>query len=221
MSSLIAIIDYGMGNLFSVQRACASIGLEGVITADKKVIKDSSGLILPGVGAFGDAMYNLHKLDLIEIIKDQISLGKPFLGICLGMQLLFTESKEFGIRKGLDIIKGVVVKFVSKVEGSESGTIKIPQVGWNQIYFQKNLDILDGITNGEYMYFVHSYYPLPKDSGVVITTTRYEHTEYCSSYLKDSVFATQFHPEKSGWAGLRLFKNWAQKVRRYEELIGR
>jgi len=214
----IAIIDYGMGNLFSVQRACANIGLQAVITSDKKDISNSSGLILPGVGAFGDAMHNLQKLDLVGIIKDQISLGKPFLGICLGMQLLFTESEEFGRHKGFDIIKGVVVRFRTERKDRGSGTIKIPQMGWNQIHFQKNTDLLDGVINGGYMYFVHSYYALPEDKKDVLTMTRYEDTEYGSSYLKNSVFATQFHPEKSSLPGLRLYRNWAKRVCEYEEV---
>jgi len=213
----IAIIDYGMGNLFNVQRACSSVGLRGVITADKNFIQNSDGLILPGVGAFGDAMDSLKRLDLVGAIKDQINLKKPFLGICLGMQLLFSESEEFGLHKGLDIIKGRVVRFENKNE--ENKVIKVPQVGWNQIFFKKNEDFLEGITNGEYMYFVHSYYTLTEDPGVISTTTRYEHTKYCSSILKGSILAMQFHPEKSGIAGLRIYKNWAQGVNRHKELI--
>lgn len=215
-NSQIAIIDYGMGNLFNVQRACSCVGLRGVITADKNVIGSSNGLILPGVGAFGDAMNNLRRLDLVGVIKDHIGLNKPFFGICLGMQLLFTESEEFGGHKGLDIIKGRVIRFKNK---KEDRIIKVPQVGWNQICFQKGGDLLGGIADGEYMYFVHSYYAVSENPKLVFTRTRYEHTEYCSSFLKEMLFAVQFHPEKSGQAGLKLYKNWAQSVHRYEELM--
>jgi glutamine amidotransferase len=211
----VAIIDYGMGNLFSIQRACACIGLRGIITSDKKTIAGSSGLILPGVGAFPDAMRNLRDLDLVGIIKDQIGIGKPFLGICLGMQLLFTESEEFGVHEGLDVIKGMVTKFGSAVKNGDGVNFKVPQVGWNRIYFKKKTDLLEGVEDGEYMYFVHSYYALNGDPEASLTTTRYENTEYGSSYLKDSVFATQFHPEKSGPPGLRIYRNWAQRVLGY------
>jgi glutamine amidotransferase len=213
----IAIVDYGMGNLFNVQCACARVGLRSIVTADKDIIRSSDALILPGVGAFGDAMNNLTQLDLVGVIKDHIGAQKPFLGICLGMQLLLSESEEFGGHKGLDIFKGQVVKFCNTDQQQQG--IKVPQVGWNQIHFQRHEDLLQGINKAEYMYFVHSYYAVPEDAGVVLTTTRYEHVEYCSSFLKGSVFAMQFHPEKSGLAGLRLYENWAQYVHKNKELI--
>lgn len=218
----VAIIDYGMGNLFNVQRACAKVGLRSVITADKNVIMQSNGVILPGVGAFGDAIANLKRLDLIGLIREQISRNIPFLGVCLGMQLLMTESEEFGGHKGFDIIRGRVVKFNNSDQ--RNPMIKVPHVGWNRILFKKNQSmnlgdsVLQDISNGEYMYFVHSYYPVPEDDAVTVTTTCYEGIEYCSSLSRGSVFAVQFHPEKSGLEGLKVYENWANKVNQYEEL---
>jgi glutamine amidotransferase len=215
----IAIIDYGMGNLFNVQCACASVGLQSVVTADKKVIQASRGMILPGVGAFGDAMNNLKKLDLVSVIKDHVAEGKPFFGICLGIQLLLTESEEFGAHKGLDIIKGRVVRFRNRDENNR--LIKVPQVGWNQVHRSSKEDaMLQGVADGEYMYFVHSYYAVPEDKGVALTMTDYEGTKYCSSLLKGSIFATQFHPEKSGVEGLKIYQNWAELFQA-EEKVGK
>jgi len=218
----VAIIDYGLGNLFNVERACAKVGLRSIITSDKDVIRKSNGMILPGVGAFGDAMGSLKRLDLISFIKDQIDRKKPFLGICLGMQLLLTESEEFGGYEGLDVIKGSVVKF--KSVGEVSRKMKVPQVGWNRIFFDRTQSyaqsdsIFQNISNGEYMYFVHSYYAILEDSSFVLSKTNYENMEYCSAIAKESVFAMQFHPEKSGLEGLKIYKNWAHKVNEYKEL---
>lgn len=217
----VAIIDYGMGNLFNVQRACDRAGLQSVITSDKGVIVQADGLILPGVGAFGDAMANLKKLDLTDVIKDHIGSKKPFFGVCLGMQLLLSGSEEFGGHKGLDVIKGRVVKF--KTQDAQGRMVKVPQVGWNRIWYPPVPDCsaegfpLQGIVSGEFMYFVHSYYAVPEDPGVVLTQTTYEDTAYCSSVLKDTIFAVQFHPEKSGREGLRIYKNWASCVNSYRE----
>lgn len=218
----IAIIDYGMGNLFNVQRACASAGLRSIITADKNVIMDSRGMILPGVGAFGDAINNLKSLDLIGVIKDHIGLKKPFLGICLGMQLLLSESEEFGGHKGLDVIKGRVVRFNNGSQ--ENRMIKVPQVGWNRIFYKEEHPncqgdgfILKTISNGEYMYFAHSFYAIPEESDIVFTMTCYENIEYCSSFLKGTIFAVQFHPEKSGLEGIKIYKNWALMIEAHKE----
>ena len=185
------IIDYGMGNLFSVKLACEKVGLEAVISNKPEDILVAAALILPGVGAFGDAMANLKKLGLIEPIKKCIDSGKPFLGVCLGMQLLMTESEEFGKHKGLDIIKGKVKKFPAGID-------KVPQVGWNQI-----------VPSGEYMYFVHSFYCVPEDKSIVLSQTNYAGLDYCSSLQKKNVFACQFHHEKSGKTGLTIYKNFA------------
>lgn len=225
-NSRVAIIDYGMGNLFNVQRACAKVGLQSIITSDRGEIANASGIILPGVGAFGDAMKNLKKLGLTDALKEQIALNKPFLGICLGMQLLLSESREFGAHKGLDIIRGQVVKFGG--HGSNDKAVKVPQVGWNRIFHNETHPVcqagdspLSNVANAEFMYFVHSYYAIPDNSDFIFTYTCYENTRYCSSFLKGSIFAVQFHPEKSAAAGLRIFKNWAKIVESHEGIVCR
>src|SRR3989338_8702810 len=198
----IAIIDYQLSNLFSVKHALDFLKADSQITSDKSIIASSDAAILPGVGAFGDAMKNLGDLDLIDSIKEFIKEGKPFLGVCLGMQLLFSESGEFGKNEGLDIVKGEVKKFASKEK-----VIKVPQIGWNQIFkAEKNWDNspLKNIGDGEFMYFVHSYYVTPEDKNVILAQTLYEGIKYCSSLYSGNVFATQFHPEKSGPEGIKI-----------------
>jgi imidazole glycerol-phosphate synthase subunit HisH len=205
----VSIIDYGMGNLFSVEQACRYVGLEPVITSDKNEILNSRAAILPGVGAFGDAMDNLEKLDLISPIKDFIKTGKPLLGVCLGMQLLFSESEEFGAHKGLNIIEGSVVKF-----RKESEPVKVPQIAWNQIYPPDSErwkeSPLKDMMKGEYMYFIHSYYARPHNNKNILSLTNYEGIEYCSSVKQNNVFAFQFHPEKSAFKGIEIYSNWAK-----------
>jgi len=200
----VAIIDYGMGNLFSVKLACEKVGFDSLITNDKPEILQADALILPGVGAFGDAMNALKKMDLAETIKEFIKSGKPFLGICLGMQLLMSESEEFGMHKGLDIIKGKVVKFSNKNE-------KVPQVGWNKIIKAKDWGngLLKNVLNNEYMYFVHSFYCQPVEKEIILSKTNYAKIDYCSSFQKENIFACQFHPEKSGEKGLIIYENLA------------
>ncbi len=212
-SPLISIIDYGMGNLFSVRQACEHAGIKPVITADKSAIGSSDALILPGVGAFGDAMDCLRKLDLVLPIIDFISGGKPFMGICLGLQLLMSESEEFGSHKGLGIIKGRVVKFPEKNE--EEKMNKVPQVGWNRIFmgndpFRKGWEKtpLKRVNDGEFMYFVHSYYVQPVEKKLILSTTNYGGLEYCSGLLYKNVFAVQFHPEKSSLEGMKIYQDW-------------
>jgi glutamine amidotransferase len=221
----IAVVDYEMGNLFSVQRACEHVGLRPVVTSNAATIMKSDALILPGVGAFGDAMDNLSRLDMIAPIKDFIAGGKPFMGICLGLQLLMTESEEFGRHKGLDIIKGTVLKFQTAGQGQR--TIKVPQVGWNRIYHSGvsgdtawESSPLKGIADNEFMYFVHSFYTVPDDARVVLSRTNYEGTEYSSSILKDNVFACQFHPEKSSSEGIKVYHNFASLVKQGKESHG-
>jgi imidazole glycerol-phosphate synthase subunit HisH len=213
----VAIIDYEMGNLFSVQRACEHVGLRPFITSDISVIINSDAIILPGVGAFGDAMENLRRLDLISPITDFIAAGNPFMGVCLGMQLAFTESEEFGVHKGLDIIKGSVLRFTGTNDKGEK--IKVPHVGWNRIYKptptkQEFWDTspLKDLSNGAFMYFVHSYYPVASEQKVILSDTTYEGTNFCSSVLQKNVFACQFHPEKSAYEGLRIYKNWVDII---------
>lgn len=214
----VAVIDYGMGNLFSVERACEHAGLNAVITADKSIIMNSEGVILPGVGAFGDAMDSLKRKDLVSPIKDVVKEGNPLMAICLGMQLLMSESEEFGHHKGLNIIEGSVVRFPEK--NGEGGKIKVPQVGWNRIFQPSsedrtcwNISPLKNIMSGEFMYFVHSYYTIPSDKRIVLSTTTYEETQFCSSILWRNVFACQYHPEKSAAEGIKMYKNWAWAIK--------
>jgi glutamine amidotransferase len=207
---VVAIIDYGMGNLYSVQRACQFVGLSSIITNDKEILKDADAVILPGVGAFGDAMETLNKLDLVSAIHEFVKTGRPFIGICLGFQLLFTESEEFGQHKGLDIIHGSVVRFRGR-------KTRVPQMGWNKVFYKNNGKdwgnlFMNGIQNGEYMYFVHSYYPVPAESKLPILTTKYGGIEYCSGISLGNVLGVQFHPEKSGKEGINLYKNLATYI---------
>jgi glutamine amidotransferase len=213
----VAIVDFEMCNLFSVTQACGFVGLKAVITSDRFVIAESDAIILPGVGAFGDAMSNLKRLDLIEPIKDCLEKGTPLLGICLGMQLLFSESEEFGMHKGLDIIEGAVHRFPTENDGGKR--IRVPHVGWNQI--RKALSTqengwdntpLEGIKNEEYMYFVHSYFVKPDAPDMTLSLTGYEGIQFCSSIHHKNVFACQFHPEKSAIEGIRIYKNWAKML---------
>jgi imidazole glycerol-phosphate synthase subunit HisH len=212
----LAIIDYKMSNLFSVERACESVGMMPVITTDKNIIKNADAVLLPGVGAFGAAMDNLNKLDLVSPIIDFIDTGKPFMGICLGMQLLMTESEEFGNHRGLDVIKGTVIKFPSK--NNDGLKYKVPQVGWNHIRIPTlrkkdrwNKTPLVTIPDGEYMYFVHSYYIIPENAEDILTVTNYS-TQYASSVVKDNIFGFQFHPEKSGKRGIEIYNNFKKII---------
>jgi len=211
--STIVILDYGLGNLFSVQHVCEHLGYETRITQDKNDIASADAVILPGVGAFGDAIRNMHSLDLVSPVKDFISSGKPFMGVCLGMQLLFSESEEFGTHKGLDIIGGSIKKFPSVT--AAGNRIRVPQISWNHVLQTGkgwNGSPLAGMENGMYMYFVHSYYAVPADPEVVLTETEYEGIRYCSAVKKGNVFATQFHPEKSAAKGIEIYKNWLNEV---------
>jgi len=208
---MIAIIDYGMGNLRSVSKAFEHLGAQVLVTRDPNKIASASKIVLPGVGAFKDCMKNLEDLDLVDPIVKSIESGKPFLGICLGMQLLFTESEEFGRHKGLNLIPGKVVRFPETAPGqkkSEPIKLTVPQIGWNQIEKQKPVSYLKGIPEGSYVYFVHSYYVVPKDPKTIATTTEYG-VEFASSVQKDNMFATQFHPEKSQAVGLKILKAFA------------
>ena len=206
----IIIIDYQLGNLFSVKQACDTMGLFTKISSEKQDILNADALILPGVGAFIEAMKNLENLDLINPIKDMVYAGKPIFGICLGQQLLFTESEEFGAGKGLDLIPGLIKKF--PLSNNEK-KVKVPQIAWNKVYPYKQKWIntpLKELKENEFMYFVHSYYVQPANDSCVLTQTDYEGIEYCSSLLINNIFATQFHPEKSSVKGLSIYKNWAE-----------
>ena len=210
---MIAIIDYGMGNLRSVQKGFERVGREAVVTSDAKTILSASKVVLPGVGAFPDCMRNLREYGLIEAVLKSISSGKPFLGICLGLQLLFTESEEFGISKGLDIIKGRVVRFKGpEFDNRQSATniLKVPHMGWNSISIRRRPPALADIPDNSHVYFVHSFHVVPEDKGVIATTTPYG-IEFVSSIWKDNVFAVQFHPEKSQALGLSILKRFGEQ----------
>jgi glutamine amidotransferase len=201
---MIAIIDYGMGNLRSVQKGFEKVGFEAVVTSDPKVVLEAERIVLPGVGAFPDCMRNLEQGGFVDPLLKVLQEGRPFLGICLGLQLLFTESEEFGTHKGLDIIPGRVVRFPEGMsEGDEE--LKVPHMGWNQLSIKRRPPAFEGISDGANFYFVHSYYVQPEDVSVIATTTSYG-IEFCSSIWKENIVATQFHPEKSQDKGLAILR---------------
>jgi glutamine amidotransferase len=202
---MIAIIDYGMGNLRSVQKGLERVGFDAIVTRDVGQIESARGVVLPGVGAFSACMENLGKFGLIEPIRELVRQEKPFLGICLGFQLLFSESEEFGKQKGLDLFPGKVVGFHPRED------LKVPHMGWNRVDKQKNSPFLDGIATGDYVYFVHSFYVAPDDSTIVATTTDYGQP-FVSSIATERLFACQFHPEKSQELGLRILTNFGRFV---------
>lgn len=210
MSKKVCIIDYKLGNLFSVNQALINSGLNATISSDKSDILNADALVLPGVGAYGDAMNHLKSLDLIDPILHAVSSDKPLLGICLGLQLLFTESEEFGLVKGMGLIKGRVTRFNNT--NAEGELRKVPQIGWNTIAPQGSRKWtetpLQNVAENVYMYFVHSFYIDPYED-VGLSKTNYDGQEYISSILKEKIFACQFHPEKSGEAGLKIYHDWA------------
>lgn len=199
---MIAIIDYDMGNLRSVEKAFEKVGAEAAPTRDPAVIRDASHIVLPGVGAFKDCMKNLEEYGLIDPLLKGIASGRPFLGICLGLQLLFEESAEFGRHRGLGVIKGKVVRF------PEDRARKVPHMGWNEAKKRKESKLLNDIPDSSFFYFVHSYYAVPDDPSVNLTSTEYG-VEFTSGIEKDNVMACQFHPEKSQRLGLRILKNFS------------
>jgi len=201
---VIAVIDYGRGNLGSVENALGRLGTRAVVTQDPRVIGDARALILPGDGAFHDAMSSLQSLGLLDPIKAALDEGRPFLGICLGYQLLFTESEEFGQGKGLDVIPGTVRRF--------PGGLKVPHMGWNTVEHRGDLRIFEGIPSGAHFYFVHSYYPSAADPSLPVATCTYGLT-FPAAMGRGALFATQFHPEKSQRWGLKLLENFAAFVR--------
>ncbi len=205
----VIIIDYQLGNLYSVKQACDTVGINAKISCQKEDILNADALILPGVGAFNEAMSNLKKLNLDEAIIQKVKSGIPIFGICLGLQLLFTESEEFEAGKGLDLISGVIKRFPELYQNRK---IRVPQIAWNTIYNHDQdwgKTALKEIKNNEFMYFVHSYYVEPKDNENILTQTNYDGIEFCSSINHQNIFATQFHPEKSSNKGISIYKNWA------------
>ncbi len=207
---MIAIIDYGMGNLRSVEKAFLKLGADACITSDPKVILTSNGIVLPGVGAFKDCMASLDRLDLLELIKKEILKGKPYLGICLGLQILFSESEEFGFCKGMDIFKGRVqkFKFTDSLKNQPDGiALKIPHMGWNTVSIINKPPIFAEIPDNSYFYFVHSYYVSPEDQDIIAGKTDYG-IDFTSMVWRDNIFAVQFHPEKSQQMGLKLLESF-------------
>ena len=207
----IAVIDYGMGNLRSVSKALETVGAETEVTKNPEIIARAKGIVLPGVGAFSSGMENLKKLNIIPALFETFKKKKPFLGICLGLQLLFSESEEYGVHRGLDIIKGKIKRF--------NGSLKVPHMGWNQVKTssqksevrKEKTEIFEGIPDNSYFYFVHSYYVEPEDKNDILATTDYG-IEFVSAIQRDNIFGVQFHPEKSGDIGLQFLKNFLSYV---------
>jgi len=201
---MIAVIDYGRGNLGSVEKAFARVGIPARVTADPRVVDEAEACVLPGDGAFRDAMQNIDALGLGGALRRALDGRRPFFGICLGYQLLFTESEEFGHTKGLDVVGGVVRRL-------PRGR-KVPHMGWNQVGHDGRIPLFDGIPSGAYFYFVHSYYPDVSDGSVAVATCEYGIT-FTAALARDNVFGTQFHPEKSQRWGLRMLENFAALVK--------
>jgi glutamine amidotransferase len=196
---MIAIVDYGMGNLRSVEKGFLKVGMDVKVVSHPKAINDAQAVVLPGVGSFKDCMRNLEHMSLVDPLIKSIKSGKPYLGICLGLQVLFAESEEFGFCKGFNIFEGKVLKF--------RVNLKVPHMGWNNITISRRPPILDGIQDEAFFYFVHSFYVVPQGEEIIATTTDYG-VRFTSMVWKDNIFATQFHPEKSQEMGLRILKNF-------------
>ena len=200
---MIAIVDYRMGNLRSVQKAFEKVGHAARVVSEPEAIEEAEKIVLPGVGAFADAIAELRRRELVEPLREAISAGKPFLGICLGLQLLFDVSYEDGRHEGLGVLRGEVKRF-ELPEG-----FKVPHMGWNQARIKQPSPLLEGIADGAHFYFVHSYYPIPADPSVTALEADYG-GPFCAAVWRDNLFATQFHPEKSQADGLRLLSNFAK-----------
>ncbi|MGG4497778.1 imidazole glycerol phosphate synthase subunit HisH [Brevibacillus reuszeri] len=197
---MIGIIDYGMGNLYSLSKALERLGYTYEFVSQPERLSEYSGLILPGVGAFGDAIANIRELGLEKALQDYAAAGRPILGICLGMQLLFGKSEEYGDHVGLGLLTGEAVRF--------RGDFKVPHMGWNELQVKQKHSLLEGVQNGDYVYFVHSYHVRVGTPEVLLATTDY-HQEVTAIVGRDNVFGMQFHPEKSGETGMRLLRNFA------------
>ena len=208
---MIAIVDYGMANLRSVERALARVGGDPIITSDARVIENADHVVLPGVGAFCACMTNLDNSGLTHAVRRSIDSGKPFLGICVGMQMLFDSSSEMGISPGMSVFPGRVVEFFETVPVSQRNPelleLKVPHIGWNSLRVDPKSRLLHDIADGERVYFVHSYYPEPEDLALISATSEYG-IDFCCAVEKDNIAATQFHPEKSGAVGLRILRNF-------------
>lgn len=221
---MIAIVDYGMGNLRSVEKGFLKVGVNATVTNRPEVVDKADAVVLPGVGAFRECMKELTDLNLTGALVNAIKENRPYLGICLGLQVLFSEAEEFGRCRGLDIFKGRVVKFdfssgpaiknqkpACRQARSKIENLKIPHMGWNELKIKKNNPMLEGIPGSAYFYFVHSFYVVSDDKSIVATTTDYGF-EFVSSICKDNIYAVQFHPEKSQTWGLKLLENFGKVV---------
>ena len=212
MSLRLVIIDYDIGNVRSILNAFEKVDISPILSRDKDEILNADGVILPGVGAFSHAMKNLHNYTLVDTLKEYALLNKPLLGICLGMQILFDESEEFEITKGLGIISGKVVKLTTNKK-----KVKLPHISWNEIEAHKSKwdnTILDNIGQKSDMYFIHSYMAVPSDTNNILSTTNYFDHHFCSSVKKGNIYGSQFHPEKSAKEGLKIIKNFINIVKR-------
>ncbi len=217
----IAIVDYGLGNLFSISRACEWAGMAPLVTDNAGDMERAQAVMLPGVGAFADAMKALESRGLVSVLRDLAAAGKPLIGICLGQQLLMSESREFGVHEGLGLIEGTVERLPGEAAFGAGGhglnRLKVPQVGWNMIAPRQGGDwrgsMLEGLASGSYMYFVHSYHVRPSDPAVVLATSGFGGHDFCSALGKGNITACQFHPEKSGRDGLRVYENIARLLR--------
>jgi len=204
---MIAIVDYGAGNLRSVQKGFERNGVDALVTDDPAAIRQAAGVVLPGVGAFRDCYEGIASRGLTDIVLETIDTDTPFLGICVGLQLLFTESEEGGLNRGFDVIKGAVRRFAASKER------KVPHMGWNQIeILRRDCPLFDGVESGDFVYFVHSYYVMPSEQNVITAVTEYG-GKFCSAVWRKNLFGVQFHPEKSQHLGLRILANFARIVR--------
>ncbi len=202
---MITVVDYGMGNLRSVAKALEKVGFDVKVSSNPQDIKDAKGIVVPGVGAFGDAIHNLNRFGLLDEVIKAVKEGKPYLGICLGLQILFEYGYEFGEHEGLGLLKGKVIRFENK-EG-----YKVPHMGWNQVWIKQKEGLFTDIKEGEYFYFVHSFYAVPSEEKDIASITDYS-VDFCSAVQKDNIWAVQFHPEKSQKAGLKLLENFKTLV---------
>jgi glutamine amidotransferase len=208
MSGLIAIVDYGMGNLRSVQKALEKVGARTQITSDPETVRGADKVLLPGVGAFRDAMTELQHLNMTDALKDFAATGRPLLGVCLGLQLIMDESTEGGLYQGLGLVPGRVVRFDDNMEAGGK-RLKVPHMGWNAVSIRQPNALTRGVDDGTFFYFVHSYYVQPSEAKDVALVAEHG-IAFCAMVARDNVYATQFHPEKSQEDGLRVYRNFVE-----------
>ncbi len=206
---MVAIVDYGMANLRSVEKALAKAGGNPLVTHDPVLIEKAERVVLPGVGAFCAAMTNLQNSGLQKAVTDSIAAGKPFLGICVGMQMLFESSSEMGLSRGLGTFGGQVVKFFERRSNPQTSALKVPHIGWNTLQFPRESALMQGVEPGSRVYFVHSFYPEPADPSLISATSEYG-IDFCCAVEHGNIAATQFHPEKSGAVGQTILRNFLQ-----------